>query len=514
MWPFTSKRPATARVEPVVSVPAVSVQVLPGRGKRYGGASVAPRFGDFDGSPRSADAELVFTLAKLRQRSRALRRDNPHVARYFQLREDNVIGSTGIVFSSQARNTNDSLDVTGNDRVESAWRDWCRRPTVDGKMSFNDALRLIDAAHACDGDVFIELVTNGAYRDSIAFQVLEADWVDETMNRPAVGNQNQIRMGVEIDSFGKPVAYWFLTYHRGDMDYAVGRELHRRIPADRIIHFYKRRRPGQSRGEPLLVSVLLALKMVDGYRDSEITNRRVRAALGGFFEEESGDVGVSGMADNPGVADDELEMYLEPGQVRKLPRGVTFKPFDPSSGGEDYAQFEKAMLRAIASGVGVSYVSLANDLEGVSYSSIRQGTLDDRERWMTEQEYLVNHVVRPIFERWLAMWMLNNPSSLPSSKFDKFVSGAQFVGRRWPWVDPAKDVQATISELDAGLTSHSAVARQNGMDYSDIVKEIQADQKLLQSAGVKLGIVSNAGQSTAKESAADGGDPGSGAEDG
>lgn len=497
---------ARQRVEPVLTdtVPPAPVKRLggyPSRAVRYAGASMASRFGDFMGSGRSADAELSLSLTLLRNRSRSLRMNNPHVRRYFQLREDNVIGSTGVSFSSQAKNASGSLDATGNDKIEAAWRKWCRRPTVEGTMSFSDALRLLDVAAACDGDVFIEIVRGSSYRDRIGFRIYEADWVDETMNRPAGDGVNRIRMGVETDDADKPIAYWFFTYHRGDQDLAIGRKLHRRVPADRIIHYYKRRRPGQTRGEPMFASVLLSLKMVDGYRDSEITNRRVRAALGGFIETATPDVGPSGLADNAGEVADAtgLEMYLEPGQIRGLSPGQTFKAFTPSAGGDDYAAFEKAMLRAIASGLGVSYVALANDLEGVSYSSIRQGTLDDRERWMTEQEFLIDHVVFPLFEAWLLNWMTVNSESLPISRFEKFIDGATFNGRRWPWVDPSKDVRATISELDAGLTSHSAIARQNGLDYSDIVKEIAEDQKAISAAGVKLGIVRNAGKETGQE---------------
>jgi len=38
-----------------------------------------------------------------------------------------------------------------------------------------------------------------------------------------------------------------------------------------------------------------------------------------------------------------------------------------------YSAFVKAHLQGIASGLGISYHALANDLEGVNYSSIRAG---------------------------------------------------------------------------------------------------------------------------------------------
>ena len=40
-----------------------------------------------------------------------------------------------------------------------------------------------------------------------------------------------------------------------------------------------------------------------------------------------------------------------------------------------FADFHASVLRSVASGLGISYVTLANNLEGVSYSSIRQASI-------------------------------------------------------------------------------------------------------------------------------------------
>ncbi|MBK7121299.1 MAG: phage portal protein [Comamonadaceae bacterium] len=65
----------------------------------------------------------------------------------------------------------------------------------------------------------------------------------------------------------------------------------------------------------------------------------------------------------------------------------------------------KTRLRSIASGMGVTYHGLANDLEGVNFSSIRSGTLEERDAWMVLQDWFAEAFLRPVFGEWLS-WSL------------------------------------------------------------------------------------------------------------
>jgi capsid protein len=66
------------------------------------------------------------------------------------------------------------------------------------------------------------------------------------------------------------------------------------------------------------------------------------------------------------------------------------KEWSPNYPTGEFLPFHKAMLRSMAAGMGVLYNNLASDLEGVNFSSIRQGTLDEREHWKELQQWLVN----------------------------------------------------------------------------------------------------------------------------
>ncbi|MGI9116908.1 MAG: phage portal protein, partial [Gaiellales bacterium] len=154
----------------------------------------------------------------------------------------------------------------------------------------------------------------------------------------------------------------------------------------------------------------------------------------------------------------------------------------PSSAFKD---FEKAMLRGIASGLGVSYTSLANDLEAVSYSSIRQGLLEERDFWRVHQHWMVAHFCEPVYLAWLRSTLENGVVNLPVAKFDKF-SATQWVPRGWQWVDPRNEVEAQITAINAGLMTRTQALAERGLDIEDVLAERAAEDELMAAMGVTL----------------------------
>ena len=170
--------------------------------------------------------------------------------------------------------------------------------------------------------------------------------------------------------------------------------------------------------------------------------------------------------------------------------GMDFKTVDFQHPNGAFGDFNKAVLRGVASGLGVSYNTLANDLEGVNYSSIRAGLLDEREEYKTHQSFIIDHLCRPVFFAWLEQALLTDTLQLPAEKMDKF-NAAEFRGRRWQWVDPLKDVQANITSIEAGLKPRRQVVSEMGGDFEDVIDELAEDQGLIEAAGVNLGESSN-----------------------
>jgi lambda family phage portal protein len=184
-----------------------------------------------------------------------------------------------------------------------------------------------------------------------------------------------------------------------------------------------------------------------------------------------------------------MTMDADPGTFQSLPDGVSFQPFNPDYPTAMYADFVKANLRGIASGLGVAYHALANDLEGVSFSSIRSGTLEERDLWMVQQSWFVETFLEPLYAEWLrnalAFGLITsaNGKALPLEKLDKFAAH-NFIGRRWDWVDPLRDVQADITAMEAGLKAPQDICARMGTDYEDVLVKLKAAQDMRAKVGL------------------------------
>lgn len=450
--------------------------------RSYAGASTSRLFSDFRGSQRSADSEIRPALRTLRNRTRDLSRNNEYVKRYLSLLKTNVIGDKGIRLQVKARNDSGQFDRVGNDIIEAAWDRWCENCSVDGKTTFLDAQRLAVECLARDGEVIIRKVRGYTNPSQFAIQFLEPDMLDDQKNELSKTG-NRIRMGVEIDEYRKPMAYWMFTQHPGDSDYisVAASSTHQRIESERIIHLFMPDRAQQTRGVPWLSPAISSLKMLHAYREAELVAARVGAAKMGFFTSPAGD----------GYQADEIDqnvpiMEADPGTFVQLPKGVEFESFSPDHPNSGFEQFEKAVLRGIASGLGVSYYALANDLTAVSYSSIRAGELADRDFYKTIQQFMIQHFVKPIFQEWLVMAMTSGEVNLPIFRYEKFRNAAHFRPRGFAWVDPQREIAAHVMALNNGLVSMQDVEANYGRDIDEVFEQISLEKELAANYGLSM----------------------------
>lgn len=430
-------------------------------------------------SPLSPDAAMRGHLTAIRTRSRDLERNNEWVRGFLRSLENNVLGENGISLQMRVKETSGKFDEVANDKIEMAWWQWGRpgKCEVTGRLSWCDLQRLGLRCLARDGEVLVRKIREAG---GLRLQIIEADLLDVEDNWRAA-NGNDVRFGVELDRYRRPVAYHLRTRHPGDTMWTGADPGGRtRVPAADIIHLYRVERPEQTRGLPWLVASMQRLKMLDGYAEAELVAARTGAAKMGFFTKETPE-GWDGSIDEDG----ELSMDASPGTIEELPQGVDFKSWDTNHPNSGYGDFVKSCLRGVATSLGISYNTLASDLEGVNYSSIRAGLLEEREVWRATQRFLIEHLCEPIFEEWLTLELLSGRLGLPFEKMWKF-HAPEFRGRRWAWVDPKKDAEAAIMAVENRHRSLRDVIAEGGGDIFDVLRTIKADEELAASLGLTL----------------------------
>ena len=386
-----------------------------------------------------------------------------------------------------------ALDLYACRLIEEAYREW-QRPefcTMAGDMTYNEVrqIRLLSAAR--DGDFFIRMIEVDPSVNKFGFslQLINAEWCDHELNIDRLSNGNSIRMGVELDGWGKRVAYHFIERSPSDWQFsrpgtATGATRHQRIEAREIIHYFRRKYADSTRGAPWSASVIPKSRQLDKYEEAEVIAARVGACKMGFLE--SNVVPEGGVETLPDPCDKGPNWDMSPGGVQGLKYGVTFKEWNPNHPSQNFDQFRRGMLRSWCAGLpGADYNVIANDLENINFSAGRLGRLDTNEMWKLLQRFDIDVAERPIFERFLERALAVRAINLPLAKLKKY-SAAHFTGRRWAGVDPIKETQAAVLAIQNKLTSYSRWYDEQGMDLEEVWTEISEEQMLAEELGIDL----------------------------
>ena len=444
--------------------------------KGYAAAKQDRLTADWLRSSESANQEVKNAIRIVRDRARDLYNNNDYAKGFVRLCVQNIVGPNGIVFQNKSKNRKGTLDTRANDLIEKAWNEWGKKEfcTVTGKQNFVETCKLVMIHVARDGEMFVRKVKN-KNKFGFSLQLIEPDHIDERLWIDKKDG-NYIRMGIEFDAWGKPLKYYIkkdseksYTGNLNTSDYEI-------IPAKQIIHVHKPARIDQARSVSWLVQSMIRLKMLDGYEEAALINARVSAAKMGFFTSETDN--ANEYVGDSKDSDENIQMVVEPGKMEQLPPGIKFDSWTPEYPTAQHSEFIKKTLMGISSGLGVSYSSLSSDLEGVNYSSIRAGLVEEREQWKSLQNWFVDSFLTPVFESWLEMVLTKGVVQLPLENYDKF-NAPHWMPKRWAWVDPLKDIAAIEKALNLNLKTRRRVMAEENADFEDTINEIAIENEYI-----------------------------------
>lgn len=405
---------------------------------------------------------------------------------FLRLCDQNIVGHRGVILQAQAKDDNGSLDRKANEAIEAWWKLWQRAENCDitGRRSFRMMCKTAVRTCAKDGEFMFREIRGKVAPMGYALQILDPQRCPVDYNVERLPGGRFVRQGIEFSREGRPLAYFFMTSDPAHSAYTYNGRSLERVPASEIIHGFLEDIVNQRRGLPWAATALWRLHQLNGFEKAALINAKTGASVGGFLEWEKDE----GPEPDEDEDDEELFIEAEGGVFQELPPGLKHKAFDSRYPSGEFAPFHKAMIRGAGAGMGVSYVSLANDLEGVNFSSIRQGVIDEREHWMDLQEWLIETLVERAYQSALKPALLmglvtNGPVRLRPERIAKYCN-VFWQGRRWSWVDPQKDIRAEIEAKDNLLASPSEIIRKQGRDPETVWRTFAADIEAMQAAGV------------------------------
>jgi lambda family phage portal protein len=445
------------------------------------------------GSARKAMDGAIRTIA---DRSRDAVRNNAYASRIVDLWVANAVG-TGITTTWKVPEGSNS----GAAPEAAAWANWAAGPgcDVEGELDWAGLQALAFRAVVESGESLIWMRSVRPSADNpvgLALQVLEADRLDWHHTGMAP-NGNRIIQGVEVNQRGRKVAFHL---REDDDDFPLLRRAHAkriRVPAEDLIHLYRRRRPGQLRDVSWLAPILWQLRDLSEYESALLKKAFVEACLalvvtGDDEESVSGEV----LQD---AAGNKVE-YLEPQQILYRRGGGTIETVNPSGGG-DHAGYARRHLEAISVGAGLTYDQVSGDLSQANYSSLRAGKIEFR-RLLEQVQYtmLVPMLISRVARRFHAQGALLG--LFPSDYLAPF-----HVPPAPEMVDPSKDTAALIAQVRAGFISQDEAVGMFGSNFDEVMAKIAKANKKAKELGVILDtdpryVAKSGGAQDAKQNAA------------
>lgn len=458
--------------------------------RRFDGARIDRLTADWFATESSINEELRADLNALRKRGRQLATNNDYARKFRGMVENNLVGPAGVRLQSKVEDTPGKPDSLASTAIELAYEEWSQCCDVTGQLSLRDLCENIVGGLPSDGEFLVRMVrgADAKNRFNFALQVIDVDRIDTAFNGSHGGNT--VIMGVEVDAYRRPLALHLFEAHPNDGTRTGRRRI--RVEATELLHKFKVERAEQMRGIPWMAPGMLSLHHLGNFMLSALLAAEHGANHYGFFQQrEDADAGPP-IGSREGEGADAMNIVAsQPGTYDTLPVGYSFQAHTSQYPNEVFGPFAKTMLQRIATGWRVAYHSLANDLEGVSFSSIRSGTLEERDRWMADQQWFIGAFMEPVFQGWLQMALLSGaitmPSgaALPASKISKFRQH-EWQPRRWEWVDPKNDMEAKILSVRAGLMAPQDLSAAMGYDFEDTLKAIKAAQDMAKLLGVTL----------------------------
>lgn len=300
-------------------------------------------------------------------------------------------------------------------------------------------------------------------------------------------------MGVEVDRFQRPVAYWLRERHSADIRVRMDSMTDRveRVPADQVFHVKLTTRWPQTRGEPWMHTVVRKLDDMAEYTAAELLAARGSASYFATITSPEAENPLATDTEGTG-ADQRAIMDLEPLTVQQLNPGEELQFHSPNRPNAALDPFMRAMLREVAAGTGVSYESLSRDYSQSNYSSSRLALLDDRDLYKSLQQWWIRCFRLPLHRIWLQQAVLGR--AVPSIPIEAYgvdterYQAVLFKPRGWSWVDPTKEVTAYKEAVKAGFITVSDViaSTAGGLDIEDVIGQRKRELEMFEEAGIEV----------------------------
>ena len=303
--------------------------------------------------------------------------------------------------------------------------------------------------------------------------------------------------GVQLDAHGTPVAYWLSTpgpaLSRVPGMSGLASDQFTRVPArvghrPGIFHLFRHNEEEQVRGESVLNPGMNLFRHLADALDNELLAAVTQAALAVFISRDTSGTALPGYVheadDSDGGKGEHYHEAVLAGTVMYGNENEKPHMLETSRPSPNFAVFCEFVLRAMAASLEIPYIVLCKDFSKVNYSSARAALIEAWRVYLFWRSMMVSHYCRPIWsmvieEAWLA-GHLRLPAGAPDF-YDavSLYTRAIWIGPSRGYVEPKKEIEATVLALGNRLMTYSEAIAERGRDFDDVMDEREEEEARL-----------------------------------
>lgn len=429
----------------------------------------------------SGNTVVSLTGAALRNHARNLDRNHDIISGGLSSVIQNIIGPSGINVVPTPRGADGAVDESVVDQIMPLYQAWSKRPEVTWMHDWPSAQRLLGRTWLRDGETFVQELRGPIpfleHGSSVPFslELLEPDLVPIDLDDP----RRRILQGVERNAWGRAVAYHVYKIHPGDAAYATPQT--KRVPADLIRHLRTVDRIGQVRGVSILASTFTRIEDLKDYEESERIAAKIAASFAAAIIK-----GDPSSYDAPATPPAQRQLRMQPGMVfDDLRPGESVSTIDSNRPNPNLETYRNGQLRAIAAPMRISFSTLSKNYNG-TYSAQRQELVENFGAYGVLAYEFVAQMLRPIYERFVAMAVISGELVLPPGMTLENAIGADYLPPPMPWIDPMKEAMALRTVVRSGFRTASSVIAERGGRMYDTYEQLGLERQWAKDKGIVL----------------------------
>lgn len=412
---------------------------------------------------QSAEYTDRYSRDTVRARARDLERNSDMMNSIIGPFVRNVVGKGPVL---QAETPKSKL----NDQIEALWKTWTKKQNCDvtGTQSLNQILRMAVRRKKVDGGIlFVKRYTKDGVLP-FKLQMFEVDELDASQVQPK-HQGNRVIGGIEYNRFNAPVGYWIRQYTTDGM--SIAEPVY--IKATDTIFYFSKRRPSQLREMSDMSQTVTRIRDANEFMVAVSVKQRIEACLSVFIKRA---IPTAGLGRAGAGATGPRQTYdgktIAPGMIKEMNVGDEIQVVNPQGQATDAASYIKLQQRLIGAGQGISYEATSRDMSEATYSSARQGIIEDSMTYAEEDELLAD-VLDEIYETFIISAVLSGALDIKDfwDRKEEYFAHS-FVKPPKDWIDPAKEATATKTALQTGQKTFKQVCAEGGADWKKQVDDI------------------------------------------